>query len=87
MDQRLVNMVRKRTFLPKHFKSLPAPVRELVSSSRKKGLMGLVINGTFKVMNCSEVPDVFRIFGSRFVNELKRACLGVLCKSLLISQN
>lgn len=48
------------------------PEERAFAESRKKDLYGLVKNGTFVPVPRSEVPEGHRVFGSRFVDELKR---------------
>lgn len=55
--------------------------------SRRKELQGLISNGTFIPVDKSEVPEGARIFGSRFIDELKQADTGIRKKSRLVAQN
>lgn len=55
--------------------------------SRKQELKGLLMNGTFLPMDRAEIPHNTRVFGSRFVDELKRAERGLRRKSRLVAQN
>lgn len=56
-------------------------------SSRKSELLGHIENGTFKTINAFSIAPTTRIFGSRFVDELKKVDSGVLLKSLLVARN
>lgn len=53
----------------------------------REELEGLLRNGTFKPINTSDVPKGAKIFGSRFVDEIKKAAHGLRKKSRLVSQN
>lgn len=44
-------------------------------------------NGTFKPLQRSEVPEGARIFGGRFVDEIKKAAEGHHKKSRFVSKN
>lgn len=57
------------------------------SSSRKSELDGLINDGTFKSMHKFEVPSSARIFGSRFIDELKKFGNSFKKKSRLVAQN
>lgn len=52
-----------------------------------KELNGLGANGTFKPVPFSVVPEATRVFGTSFVDELKKADLGVFLKTRLVAQN
>lgn len=54
---------------------------------RRAELEGLMNNGTFKVIDEFDVPEGARIFGARFVDEIKRAGVGLRKKSRLVLQN
>lgn len=64
-----------------------SPEERAFAESRKRELDGLVKDGTFVPVPREEVPDGHRIFGSRFVDELKRVGLELIKKSRLIAQN
>ena len=57
------------------------------AKSRKDELVGLLEGGTFKPVKESTVPPSSRIFGSRFVDELKKVGNGLRKKSRLVAQN
>ena len=40
-------------------------------ASRQKELLGLLEKGVFQITNIQDVPPGARVFGSRFVNEIK----------------
>lgn len=47
---------------------------------------GLVKNGIFRIVDKKDIAPGCDIFGSMFVDEIKKAELGILLKSRLISQ-
>lgn len=57
------------------------------SASRKTELEGLLRDGTFKPTQLSDVPHSTRIFGCRFVDELKKVGAQLKKKSRLVAQN
>lgn len=63
------------------------PIREKSTISRKQDHISLSENGTFRVLRSNDVRNGQRVFGVRFVDELKRAKLSVLFKSRLFPQN
>lgn len=50
-------------------------------------IQGLIDNGRFLKILEVDVPSGTRNFGSRFVDELKRAYIGLLFKIRLLAQN
>ena len=63
------------------------PIGMTFINERKKELQGLIGNGTFIPVHKSEIPDGTRIFGSRFIDEVKRSGQGTRKKSRLVAQN
>lgn len=57
------------------------------ASSRSKELNGLLSNGTFEPTPRDQVPEGTRIFGSRFIDQLKKIEDGRIKKSRLVAQN
>ena len=57
------------------------------ATSRKAELEGLTKDGTFEPIHESKVPTTVRIFGSRFVDELKKVGCMLKKKSRLVAQN
>ena len=54
---------------------------------RRDELDGLLKDGTFVPVKLSNVPESSRIFGSRFVDEIKKVGKGLRKKSRLVAQN
>ena len=63
------------------------PVETNFEEARQQELKGLLDNETFIAVSRNEVPDGVRIFGSRFIDELKRSGSGTRKKSRLVAQN
>lgn len=59
----------------------------LFSESRKKEWLGLLENGTFKIVKRSNVPKGTRIYGCRFVDSVKTVRGEQFDKSRLVAQN
>lgn len=55
--------------------------------SRRQELDGLIKNGTFIPVDKKDIPEGARVFGSRFIDEIKRAGQGQRRKSRLVAQN
>ena len=55
--------------------------------ARHTELTGLIENGTFTPIPRQSIPTGTRIFGSRFIDEIKRAGTGMRKKSMLVAQN
>lgn len=62
-------------------------VSEAFKQSRDAEMEGQIENGTFRPIHISKIPIVNRIFGSRFVDQLKRMAKGTKHKSRLVAQN
>ena len=60
---------------------------EAFSQPRKDELSGLLRDGTFKPIRLTDIPTTARIFGSRFVDELKKVGDRLRKKSRLVAQN
>lgn len=60
---------------------------EIFAKSRAEELQGLLKNGTFEVMSEENIPIGTRVFGSKFVDQVKQAITGVRYKSRLVAQN
>ena len=59
-------------FLNSNEKSIPNSLTKMpYVESRRKEINGLLDKGAFELTNLSEIPKGIRIFGSRFVNEIK----------------
>lgn len=54
---------------------------------RRAELQGLMNNGTLKVVDEADVPAGARIFENRFVDDIKRAVMGLRKNSILVLQN
>lgn len=59
---------------------------ELVRSGQDE-MNGLLEEGTFKMVRAKDVPDGTRVFGSRFIDEVKRAGEMLRRNSRLVAQN
>lgn len=55
--------------------------------TRKAELQGLINNGTFETANINDIPPNTRIFGSRFIDDLKKIGRRLKQKSRLVAQN
>jgi len=64
-------MIKKLGDTVKEPKTIPPTSTPLYKESRQKEINGLLEKGAFEFVNASEVPKGTRIFGSRFVNEVK----------------
>lgn len=61
--------------------------KEEFERSRRKELEGLLRNGTFAAVSKMEVQKKFRIFGSKFIDEIKKAGEGLRLNGRLVAQN
>lgn len=59
----------------------------MFAEPRRAELEGLMENGTFKKVDKADIPNGARVFGARFVDEIKRTGTGLRKKSLLFPQN
>lgn len=60
---------------------------EMFKKPRQEELEGLLRNGTFKPIDSKYMPQGARVFGSRFVDEIKKAAHGLRNNSRWVSQN
>lgn len=56
------------------------------TAPRTNELNGLIHNCTFKIVWLSSIPTDTRVFGSRFVDEIKKASHGYRLKSRFVAQ-
>lgn len=59
----------------------------MFNKPRQEDLEGLLRNGTFRPIDKKDIPQGARVFGSRFVDEIKKAAHGLGEKSSLVPQN
>lgn len=83
----LEDLTKTGTFHSSNLTKLPLKLQKSFTESRKSELMGLVKDGTSVRVTMYSVPDHTHVFGSRFVEELERAYIGVLFKCRLVAQN
>lgn len=77
-DEEAEELGKYRTIRPKTLNNLSPPIVSGFLSSRKKELLGLIEKGTFLPVTATSLPTNTRVFGLRFVTELKRVDLGTL---------
>lgn len=56
-------------------------------TEKRKKLEGLIYNGTFITTVIAKLEKGTRIFETRFIDELKRAEVGLINRSRLVAQN
>lgn len=61
--------------------------REDFRGSRRKEIEGLLQEGTFEIASRRDLPEGTRVFGSKFIDQLKRAGDAIRKKSRLVAQN
>lgn len=76
-----------KTKRPKKVKEKKNSLNPDFAESRKKELMGLLEEGTLERTDRRNLPAGTRVFGSRFIDEIKKAGERLRRKSRLVAQN
>lgn len=86
-DFELEALVKGGTVRTRNLSTLPERIRDRISASIRTEHNGLIENGTFRPVYSTSVPNGNRVFRSIFVDEQKRADVGVLFESRIVAQN